>query len=337
MCRAPREARVWAVRVAATRRAPHRRSDGVFNSCDSAGRRIKEYRCGRCGVRYIRNAARPLAKMVWPRSSLCAPGRPFLPSRARASARRALACALAPPPRVHAASLAGPGASSRTPPETTSVAARAVTAGIAAPVAPSPPPQHDDAHPNRIWTLPNAMTGARMLLAPAVAWWILDGRLGAAGAGLFVAGFLDWADGVVARDGLRGREDGGFAALVAAPWAAQACAARRLEVRRARIVPQLQSGLIARHVPGPARGQGTARQHVARARIYGAGREAVRATLARSVAHGCVAGARHLMARHAAARARQLRHLRCRPSPAGPAVARACRRHRRPRRAARWR
>ena len=50
------------------------------------------------------------------------------------------------------------------------------------------------------------MTGARMLLAPAVAWWILDGRLGAAGAGLFVAGFLDWADGVVARRCVRGTD-----------------------------------------------------------------------------------------------------------------------------------
>ena len=57
----------------------------------------------------------------------------------------------------------------------------------------------DSAHPNRIWTIPNAMTGTRIILAPAIAFWILDGNLGAAAVAFFVAGALDYGDGVVAR------------------------------------------------------------------------------------------------------------------------------------------
>jgi len=51
----------------------------------------------------------------------------------------------------------------------------------------------------RVWTVPNAISVARLLLVPVFAWLISAGHDLAALAVLAVAGFSDWLDGVIAR------------------------------------------------------------------------------------------------------------------------------------------
>jgi cardiolipin synthase len=52
---------------------------------------------------------------------------------------------------------------------------------------------------DRIWTVPNAISVARLLLVPVFAWLIAAGHDLAALGVLALAGFSDWLDGVVAR------------------------------------------------------------------------------------------------------------------------------------------
>ena len=52
---------------------------------------------------------------------------------------------------------------------------------------------------DRVWTVPNAISVARLLLVPVFAWLIVAGHDLAALAVLAVAGFSDWLDGVIAR------------------------------------------------------------------------------------------------------------------------------------------
>lgn len=52
---------------------------------------------------------------------------------------------------------------------------------------------------DRVWTVPNAISLARLLLVPVFAWLIAAGHDLAALAVLALAGFSDWLDGVLAR------------------------------------------------------------------------------------------------------------------------------------------
>ena len=52
---------------------------------------------------------------------------------------------------------------------------------------------------DRVWTVPNAISVARLLLVPVFAWLIVAGHDLAALGVLALAGFSDWLDGVVAR------------------------------------------------------------------------------------------------------------------------------------------
>jgi len=53
--------------------------------------------------------------------------------------------------------------------------------------------------PDRIWTVPNAISIARLVLVPVFAWLIIQGHDLAALGVLAVAGFSDWLDGAIAR------------------------------------------------------------------------------------------------------------------------------------------
>ncbi len=53
--------------------------------------------------------------------------------------------------------------------------------------------------PDRIWTVPNAISVARLVLVPVFAWLIVQGYDLAALGVLALAGFSDWLDGVIAR------------------------------------------------------------------------------------------------------------------------------------------
>jgi hypothetical protein len=59
--------------------------------------------------------------------------------------------------------------------------------------------QHDGAHPDVRWTIPNAMTILRLFLGPVSGGLIVTGHFPEAFGALFFAGFLDWADGAWAR------------------------------------------------------------------------------------------------------------------------------------------
>lgn len=52
---------------------------------------------------------------------------------------------------------------------------------------------------DRVWTVPNAISLARLLLVPVFAWLIAAGHDLAALGVLALAGFSDWLDGVLAR------------------------------------------------------------------------------------------------------------------------------------------
>lgn len=52
---------------------------------------------------------------------------------------------------------------------------------------------------DRVWTIPNALSAARLVLLPVFAWLILTERDGAAIVVLMVSGFTDWLDGALAR------------------------------------------------------------------------------------------------------------------------------------------
>ncbi|WP_241037910.1 CDP-alcohol phosphatidyltransferase family protein [Blastococcus litoris] len=68
------------------------------------------------------------------------------------------------------------------------------------PVAGSPPVTDRDALPDRIWTVPNALSLLRLLGVPVFLWLLLGPEAdGWAVAILMVSGFTDWLDGKLAR------------------------------------------------------------------------------------------------------------------------------------------
>ncbi|GAA5855618.1 hypothetical protein JCM5353_009066 [Sporobolomyces roseus] len=73
------------------------------------------------------------------------------------------------------------------------------------PAAPPPPPSTDSPIPptlpkhENIYTIPNALTLARILACPAIGYYIVKGELGIATSLLFVAGVSDLVDGWLAR------------------------------------------------------------------------------------------------------------------------------------------
>ncbi|ORY92438.1 CDP-alcohol phosphatidyltransferase-domain-containing protein [Leucosporidium creatinivorum] len=68
----------------------------------------------------------------------------------------------------------------------------------APPPPPSPPSAPVDKYEN-IYTIPNALTVARICACPAIGYFVLQGELGKATALLFVAGVSDLVDGWLAR------------------------------------------------------------------------------------------------------------------------------------------
>ncbi|GAA6020908.1 hypothetical protein JCM10207_003184 [Rhodosporidiobolus poonsookiae] len=66
------------------------------------------------------------------------------------------------------------------------------------PQLPPPPPQKQDRHEN-IYTIPNALTVARIAATPVIGYYVLQGNWAAATGLLFVAGVSDLVDGWLAR------------------------------------------------------------------------------------------------------------------------------------------
>jgi len=60
----------------------------------------------------------------------------------------------------------------------------------------------------RIWTIPNAISVARLLLLPVALYWIVDEQYWAAGILIAVLGATDWVDGWIARRYDQGSELG---------------------------------------------------------------------------------------------------------------------------------
>ncbi len=80
-----------------------------------------------------------------------------------------------------------------------SAAAPVPSAGTAVPVG-SPPVTDREALPDRVWTLPNALSFVRLLGVPVFLWLLLGPQAdGWAVAILMVSGFTDWLDGKLAR------------------------------------------------------------------------------------------------------------------------------------------
>ncbi|BGP55123.1 hypothetical protein JCM8202v2_002718 [Rhodotorula sphaerocarpa] len=89
-------------------------------------------------------------------------------------------------------SLAPPPAAA--PPPKASTAAEAAAEAVSTPGLGSPKERHEN-----IYTIPNALTVARIIACPAIGYYILQGDLATATALLFVAGVSDLADGWLAR------------------------------------------------------------------------------------------------------------------------------------------
>ena len=81
-----------------------------------------------------------------------------------------------------------------------SSAAAHVPATGALPLAGSPPVTDRESLPDRVWTVPNALSVLRLLGVPLFLWLLLGPEAdGWAVAVLMVAGFTDWLDGKLAR------------------------------------------------------------------------------------------------------------------------------------------
>ncbi|GAA5914133.1 hypothetical protein JCM5296_004719 [Sporobolomyces johnsonii] len=124
---------------------------------------------------------------------------PLLP-RASLPRLRFLACSSSAPRSL---SLSSPRPRhARTPPPTFTLRPLSTTPSSAPPSDSTPPPPPPPRRPEQrenIYTIPNALTLARIIACPAIGYYIVKGDLAVATSLLFVAGVSDLVDGWLAR------------------------------------------------------------------------------------------------------------------------------------------